>query len=420
MRAYPDRVEMWMGMGHPLRHHRDLIDHYTRFFEICNTHGIEYWLEYGSLPGYVRHHGIIPGEWDMDIGCTSENFQKVLEVGELIERDDPHFGFRFYHDPDYGAPGYSFYFKARPHVLCDICEYLEQDGKLVWAVDSWHYPSQDVSDVLPIRRVIMLGQWAMNSARQEVALRNTQRILGQCTGGEDDSVNRNRIGYEQYDPVPFILTHLYNQGIAERPCSSPVLDVDEAPTIREGIDTYGRAGVPFVVRNCRIANISNEALLQGLEQGTSFVFAEVEASLEPYGIVASSLMLVLSQGLAYTPFHQDAPAEGGGWTWLAQGQKLWNMVDFEDCDTLLDCETKTLFDFAPAELLHRNRDELWGRVRQAWLEDGDFIYFPPAWGYALLPSGFHRTDKVLAWYADRDLDPQGRIWRGTKASFGNI
>ena len=456
LRAYPDRLEMWIKYGDPLRHHRDLIALYTGFFDICNAHGIEYWLEYGSLLGYVRHRGIIPWEWDMDVGCTPDNFCKILAVGERIERDDPRFGFRYYDHPDYKVPGYTFYLKSDPDVLCDICEYRQEGDKLVCGVEAWHYPSHLVEDVLPVRRVTMLGQSALIPARPENILEKTQSKLGQYMLSAD----QNRIGYEQYDPVPFLLTQLYHPESAERLCSPPVLDVDEARSIREGFETFGRTGLPFVVRGCRIADVSRAEFVARMEGAANIVFgwgdeqqlvdnlrlgdavrdwkrdalaanildapipdifspAEVDRALEPYGISARSMMVVLTHRLTHTPFHQDPPLRGGGWMWLAEGQKLWNFVDFDSCDALLDKETKTLRDLRPAEVLYGDGHAVWGKARQAWVEGGDFICFPPACahcvhtyqasiglgGYAVAVSDTERMGRVSAWYAERQLDP---------------
>ena len=454
LRAYPDRLEMWLSEGDPLRNHRNLIALYTGFFEICNANGIEYWLEFGSLLGYVRHKGIIPWEWDMDVGCTSAHFRTLLDAGTAIERDHPLFGFRHYQHPEYGDAGYSFYLKSNPDILCDIAEYRQEGDKLVCTAASWNYPSHRVEDILPVRRVTMLGESALIPARPEMILRSTQTVLGQYMG--DGSLDRNRIGYEQYDPVPFLLTHLYHPESAERLCSPPFVDVGEASSIAEGFETLGHAGCPFVVRNCRIADIAPESFTGRLEAADGSVFGwgneqefvgdlrlrdvvndwkqdvlaaniidapipelfaphEVDARLHSYGITASSLMLVLTNRLTYTPFHQDRPTEGGGWMWLAEGQKLWNLIDFEDCDLLFDGQTKTLRDLRPAELLYEHGHALWGRARQAWIGAGDFLYFPPGWahsvrtyqrsaglgGYSLLPGDAERMQRMVPWYEER-------------------
>ena len=400
LRAYPDRLEMWLKEGNPLRNHRNLIALYTGFFEICNANGIEYWLEFGSLLGYVRHKGIIPWEWDMDVGCTSAHFRTLLDAGTTMKRDHPLIGFRHYQHPEYGDAGYSFYLKSDPDILCDIAEYRQEGDKLVCTAASWNYPSHRVEDILPVRRVTMLGE-SHDPARPEMILRSTQTVLGQYMG--DGSLDKNRIGYEQYDPVPFLLTHLYHPESAERLCSAPFVDVGEASSIAEGFETFGYAGCPFVVRNCRIADIAPESFVRRLEAADGTVFgwgneqelvgdlrlrdvvndwkqdalaanvidapiAELFTGMRwmrdfhRHGIAASSLMLVLTNRLTYTPFHQDRPTEGGGWMWLAEGQKLWNLIDFEDCDLLFDGQTKTLPDLVRPNF-STNTDMPCGAVR---------------------------------------------------------
>ena len=470
LRSEPNRVGMWVGLGDPLRNHRDIIALYDRFFDICNAHGIEYWLEYGSLLGYVRHGGIIPWEWDMDVGCTPANFQKFLEVGQRIESEDPLFGFRYYHDPEYGAPGYSFYLKANPSILCDVCEYREEGDRLVCAVSSWNYPSHATADVLPVQRVNLLGQSVLVPAHPERMLEKTQSILGQCPVGSGvTEYNQNRIGYRQYDPVPFVLTQLFHPDLAERLCAPPVVDVEEAPTIGEGFERIGREGRPFIVRRCRIADLPTETFVARLQASDGTVFgwnadqlmvgdlglsdtiaawkrghldaniidapipqvfgaADVSPDLAAYGISASVLMLVASTRLTYTPFHQDPPLEGGGWMWLAEGQKLWNLVDYTDNDVLLDPVNKTLQDVSVADLLSRKDYALWGKVRQGLIQGGDFLYFPPGCahrvrtyrpsiglgGYAVLPTDGARLEKLKPWYVERGLDLDGGIWRGDR------
>jgi hypothetical protein len=99
LRAEPNRAAMWTASGDPARHHQQMLALYVTFFHICNTNSIEYWLEYGSLLGYARHGGIIPWEWDKDIGCTPEHYRRILAAGEALERDDPVWGFRFLPGP---------------------------------------------------------------------------------------------------------------------------------------------------------------------------------------------------------------------------------------------------------------------------------------------------------------------------------
>ena len=49
---------------------------------VCQKHGIEYWLDYGTLLGGVRHGGYIPWDDDIDLGMMRKDFEKFLEVIE--------------------------------------------------------------------------------------------------------------------------------------------------------------------------------------------------------------------------------------------------------------------------------------------------------------------------------------------------
>ena len=47
---------------------------------VCSKHDIEYWMDYGTLLGAVRHEDFVPWDDDLDVGIMREDYNKLAEV----------------------------------------------------------------------------------------------------------------------------------------------------------------------------------------------------------------------------------------------------------------------------------------------------------------------------------------------------
>ncbi len=56
------------------------------FVALCDAHGVEYFLSYGSLLGAARQGGIIPWDDDLDVNMAFEDFDRLRGIVESDER----------------------------------------------------------------------------------------------------------------------------------------------------------------------------------------------------------------------------------------------------------------------------------------------------------------------------------------------
>lgn len=53
-----------------------------KFKQVCDKHGLTFWLESGTLIGAVRHKGYIPWDDDIDVCMMREDYDKLVKIAQ--------------------------------------------------------------------------------------------------------------------------------------------------------------------------------------------------------------------------------------------------------------------------------------------------------------------------------------------------
>lgn len=56
------------------------------YVEFCTKHGLQYWVEFGTLLGAVRHQNLIPWDYDLDVGMPSDDFNAFCALGDQLKQ----------------------------------------------------------------------------------------------------------------------------------------------------------------------------------------------------------------------------------------------------------------------------------------------------------------------------------------------
>lgn len=77
-----------MDKAHQEKLRKSQIKILDEIVRICTLENINYFLDYGTLLGAVRHKGYIPWDDDIDIGMLREDYEKFLKVAPLKLKDE--------------------------------------------------------------------------------------------------------------------------------------------------------------------------------------------------------------------------------------------------------------------------------------------------------------------------------------------
>eukprot|EP00741_Cyanophora_paradoxa_P024476 tig00022075_g23633.t1 len=153
-RHFISDLKEYYKWGDPCQNQIELVELLKYAVQLFADNKLEYWIDYGTLLGLIRHGRVIPWDHDLDFAMRREDFKRLVEIARERRKDGDA---TFY----FANPG-TIQIHWKNKVFCDVEEFAEVDGRLVPTIpvefqQGCRYPPYPLGDVFPLRTAEMSG-----------------------------------------------------------------------------------------------------------------------------------------------------------------------------------------------------------------------------------------------------------------------